>query len=72
MRNSEPSSKLFVVSTDRCTQDEFPDPDIATLSFREFEEWPDNFELDPESDGQLGIYHCPECGPKFREGIRIE
>ncbi|WP_233875291.1 hypothetical protein [Paraburkholderia adhaesiva] len=35
-------------------------------------EWPDNFELDPESDGQLGIYHCPACGPKFRAGVRVE
>ncbi|HGL4258445.1 TPA: hypothetical protein ACKE3D_002125 [Burkholderia dolosa] len=34
--------------------------------------WPSNFELDAESNGQCGIFHCPDCGPRFRAGLPVE
>jgi hypothetical protein len=33
--------------------------------------WPDNFEVDTESNGRCGTYHCPTCGPKFKAGKPI-
>lgn len=32
--------------------------------------WPDNFEVDQESGGRCGTYHCPACGPKFKNGVK--
>lgn len=34
--------------------------------------WPYNFELDPESEGELGVWHCPKCGPKFKDGLPVQ
>lgn len=36
------------------------------------EQWPSNFEPDPESNNQCGMWHCPDCGPKFHQGLRVE
>jgi hypothetical protein len=33
--------------------------------------WPENFEIDQESNGQCGIWHCLACGPKFKRGLPI-
>jgi hypothetical protein len=33
--------------------------------------WPSNFEVDSESNGECGLFHCPACGPKFKAGKPI-